>query len=165
MKNAEKSKRLRRIRISSFCILPSTFLSPSAFFLSPTLLAQFPSASGNEMVTWLLCAAAAVLIIERSVSFYRTVIRELPEPASTYQLKGDLATRAELREMKTDLMGRIGEVKTEQSAMRIDRQSEKTSHALTEARSYEKIHQRIDQVLAAVSELKGEIKGRESRQP
>ena len=129
------------------------------------LLAQMPTATNGEISTWLLCAAAAVVIIERTVNFYRTVIRELPEPASTYQLKGDLATRAELREMKTDLMGRIGEVKTEQSAMRIDWQSEKTSHALTETRSYEKIHQRIDQVLAAVSELKGEIKGRESRKP
>lgn len=128
----------------------------------PHFIAQLPTDSVPSLSAWILGASGAVFLINQALTFYKEHMRVKPEPADTY------ATKAE----HTELKGRVdnADAKIETNFRELDRKrsvsiaglhddlAAKTEALRSEMKSdNERLHDRITDVLAKVSELKGQV--------
>jgi hypothetical protein len=83
------------------------------------ILAQVPAATGAEIATWLISAAAVLLIMERGFSFWKNHLREEPTPSQTYATRTALSELdARVKENEAYSRARRGEIYKEFSKIR-----------------------------------------------
>jgi len=107
------------------------------------MFSQITAPAGFE--GWLVCAAAALVMIERGMAFYKNHMRELPPPSQTYVTKEDChAAHASAAGTYTRLQAEVEELKGERVV-----RAEQASHLVDSLRremsaSFTRVHQRID---------------------
>lgn len=103
----------------------------------------------NAVVMWLLGLAGVAVIFNQLAQAYKTLtkgMKEYPPPAQTYTTKVDCASKHNL------INAKFSELKTREEGR--DRVQEQRVTA---------IHNRINEVLAGVSELRGEVRQMNTR--
>jgi len=115
--------------------------------LTPLILGQMPAVSSTELGSWLLCGACVLVILNQGADFWRKNLKEQPTPAKTYVMR----TVCKLLHVGVD-------EKFDEHSARIEKASADTEALRKEIKSDVKgIHDRIDVILEAVSQLKGKV--------
>lgn len=128
------------------------------------ILAQLSERTADALVVWMVGGSAAIFAINQVLTFYKAHIKEQPTPSDTYATKAEHAA----------LAGRVDRMSSEiaQAFERLDHKRSvsiaglhtKVENSTAEIRREIKadiggVHERINTVLSAVSEVKGAIKG------
>lgn len=118
------------------------------------MLAALPTSL--EIGGWLLCLVAVFGGVNQVLKVLDR-LKEYPTPRDTYAPKGDYAARGELKELAKRLDDLAGEFREADAALRGEiKHDRELANGAAEARA-DKLHSRIDEVLAAVSELRGRV--------
>jgi|KBSSwiStaDraftv2_1062776.scaffolds.fasta_scaffold00424_32 hypothetical protein len=113
-----------------------------------------PTPTPLELAGWLGCLVAVVMGINQVMRLLDR-FKETPTPRDTYQVKGDYVTQRELKDVREDVDALAGELRESITEVRREMAHDKeVNQAAAEARA-QNIHKRVDEVLAAVSELRG----------
>lgn len=104
------------------------------------LIAQLPSATANGMTEWLICAAAALVIVERALAFYKNHMRESPVPGETYTKQADCVYRHQ------ELTGRLREL-----------EHKREQDVLSSGESRKLIYKKLDDTRDNIDDLRREL--------
>ena len=118
------------------------------------LLNILPDPNSSQTVGWLCLALFGIAGGINHVLAIWDRTKEIPPPAQTYVTKPDcLSARIELNQ-------RMGRLDSDLHDIRSEMKADRETLLLAGEERAMKIHQRIDAVLAAVSELKGRVQRR-----
>jgi len=110
-----------------------------------------PDPNTYSALGWLVvCLAALFHIVNQGKNFFAG-FKEQPAPATTY------ATKEEVKLLKTEIKERFTEVDRELGTIRDQLRADHASILAAGEQRASKIHDRIDDVLGAVSELRGAV--------
>lgn len=107
-----------------------------------------------EVGIWLVCLVAVVAGVNQVMKLLDR-FKEQPPARDTYQVKGDYVTQREFKELRDQVDGLSGELRESIADVRREMKHDaEVNQAAAEARA-QNMHKRTDDVLAAVSELRG----------
>jgi outer membrane murein-binding lipoprotein Lpp len=114
---------------------------------------QLPPVSGAEIVVWLLCAAAVMVILNQGHTTYRNFFKEKPDPKEAYQPKGQYVTRAEFDEHRRDVKD------LSSSIVQLERQLHKDKGEILQSGEdrAQRLHERVDEVEKEIAHIPNQI--------
>lgn len=125
------------------------------------MIAELFTPTSLELGGWIVSAWAVLGFLNQGAKFIDR-FKERPPPHETYQPKGDYALRSELQQLKLDLQthlqrqdGAIAEIASEIGAMREKMDTDKGEILKADEERIGGVHERVNDVLEAVSELRG----------
>jgi len=113
-----------------------------------------PTPTPAELAAWIVSFVAVLIAVNQALKFFDR-FKESPPPRDTYQVKGDYVTQREFKELRDQVDGLSGELRESIADVRREMKHDaEVNQAAAEARA-QNMHKRVDDVLAAVSELRG----------
>lgn len=115
------------------------------------LLAQLSADLVPPLVQWLLGASASLFLLNQAITFWKEHMREQPAPADTY------ATKKEHEELAAEVEAKFITLATDRRRNVFELHGKIDALAREVKGDMGGVHDRITELLAAFSELKGAV--------
>ena len=115
------------------------------------LLAQLAADTVAPLVQWIIGGSAALFMLNQAITFWKDHLREQPAPADTYATKREhdalaVEVEARFRELAEDRRRNVMQLHTKIDGLQLLVKDDVSS-----------LHDRVTDLLAAFSELKGAV--------